>query len=89
MLLKSGSTESWLSTLEDVRDANLQGFSISFLANKTQQQQQQQQQQQLLLLLLLLLQQKADLKLLAKHNHQQNLLAFIIISNLIGCRACN
>ena len=82
MLLKSGSTESWLSTLEDVRDANLQGFSISFLANKTQQQQQQQQQ-------LLLLQQKADLKLLAKHNHQQNLLAFIIISNLIGCRACN
>ena len=84
MLLKSGSTESWLSTLEDVRDANLQGFSISFLANKTQQQQQQQQQQQLLLL-----QQKADLKLLAKHNHQQNLLAFIIISNLIGCRACN
>ena len=82
MLLKSGSTESWLSTLEDVRDANLQGFSISFLANKTQQQQQQQQ-------LLLLLQQKADLKLLAKHNHQQNLLAFIIISNLIGCRACN
>ena len=79
MLLKSGSTESWLSTLEDVRDANLQGFSISFLANKTQQQQQQ----------LLLLQQKADLKLLAKHNHQQNLLAFIIISNLIGCRACN
>ena len=87
MLLKSGSTESWLSTLEDVRDANLQGFSISFLANKTQQQQQQQQQQQLLLLLLL--QQKADLKLLAKHNHQQNLLAFIIISNLIGCRACN
>ena len=84
MLLKSGSTESWLSTLEDVRDANLQGFSISFLANKTQQQQQQQQQQ-----LLLLLQQKADLKLLAKHNHQQNLLAFIIISNLIGCRACN
>ena len=88
MLLKSGSTESWLSTLEDVRDANLQGFSISFLANKTQQQQQQQQQQQLLLLLLLL-QQKADLKLLAKHNHQQNLLAFIIISNLIGCRACN
>ena len=83
MLLKSGSTESWLSTLEDVRDANLQGFSISFLANKTQQQQQQQQQQ------LLLLQQKADLKLLAKHNHQQNLLAFIIISNLIGCRACN
>ena len=84
MLLKSGSTESWLSTLEDVRDANLQGFSISFLANKTQQQQQQQQQ-----LLLLLLQQKADLKLLAKHNHQQNLLAFIIISNLIGCRACN
>ena len=85
MLLKSGSTESWLSTLEDVRDANLQGFSISFLANKTQQQQQQQQQQQLLLLL----QQKADLKLLAKHNHQQNLLAFIIISNLIGCRACN
>ena len=84
VLLKSGSTESWLSTLEDVRDANLQGFSISFLANKTQQQQQQQQQ-----LLLLLLQQKADLKLLAKHNHQQNLLAFIIISNLIGCRACN
>ena len=84
MLLKSGSTESWLSTLEDVRDANLQGFSISFLANKTQQQQQQQQQ-----LLLLLLQQKADLKLLAKHNHQQNLLAFIIISNLIDCRACN
>ena len=84
MLLKSGSTESWLSTLEDVRDANLQGFSISFLANKTQQQQQQQQQQQLLLL-----QQKADLKLLAKHNHQQNLLAFIIISNLIGCRAYN
>ena len=83
MLLKSGSTESWLSTLEDVRDANLQGFSISFLANKTQQQQQQQQQQ------LLLLQQKADLKLLAKHNHQQNLLAFIIISNLIGCQACN
>ena len=83
MLLKSGSTESWLSTLEDVRDANLQGFSISFLANKTQQQQQQQQQQ------LLLLQQKADLKLLAKHNHQQNLLAFIIISNLIGCRAYN
>ena len=85
MLLKSGSTESWLSTLEDVRDANLQGFSISFLANKTQQQQQQQQQQQLPLLL----QQKADLKLLAKHNHQQTLLAFIIISNLIGCRACN
>ena len=78
MLLKSGSTESWLSTLEDVRDANLQGFSISFLVNKTQQQQ-----------LLLLLQQKADLKLLAKHNHQQNLLEFIIVSNLIGCRACN
>ena len=86
MLLKSGSTESWLSTLEDVRDANLQGFSISFLANKTQQQQQRQQQQQQQQLLL---QQKADLKLLAKHNHQQNLLAFIIISNLIGCRACN
>ena len=88
MLLKSGSTESWLSTLEDVRDANLQGFSISFLANKTQQQQQQRQQQQQQQQLLLL-QQKADLKLLAKHNHQQNLLAFIIISNLIGCRACN